>query len=50
MLEDKELYRGTSRKVNGKWGIREAIDIFISRLYYEVAVSSWEGCNPSSLQ
>jgi len=38
ILENKELYRSTGRKINSKWGTREAINVFNSWLYYKVAI------------
>ena len=32
ILEDEELSRDTSRKVDGKWGFRETVDTFDSWL------------------
>ena len=49
MSENKGLNRETSREVDNKWSTREAVDIFDSKLYYKVAISSREKCNPSSL-
>ena len=40
MLENEKLNRGTSREVNDKWSTREVMDIFDSRLYHKVAISS----------
>ena len=48
--KNKESDRNTSRKFDSKWSTRKAIDIFNSRLYYKVAISSWERCNSGSLQ
>jgi len=48
--ENKELNEGTNREVNGKQGIREAMNIFNSRLYYKVAISSWKKYNSGGLQ
>jgi len=45
MLENKESNRGTNREVNGKWDIREAIDIFYGRLYYKFTISSRKRCD-----
>ena len=50
MSKDKELYRISSKKADGKWNHGEAVDISNSRLYYKVTVSSKEGCNFSSMQ
>ena len=48
--KDKKLYEISSRKANGKWDSREAVNISNSRLYYKVTVSSKEGYNFSSIQ
>ena len=40
MLEDKELYKGTSRKVEAKWSSRETVNILDSKIYYKAATSS----------
>jgi len=50
ILEDKELYRSTGRKINSKWGIREAVNIFNSWLYHKVAISNRKGCGFSGMQ
>jgi len=50
MPKNKESDRNTSRKVDSRWSTRKAINTFNSRLYYKVAISSWERCNSGSLQ
>jgi len=47
--ENKELNRDTSREVDNKWSTREAVNIFDSKLYYKVVISSREKYNSSSL-
>ena len=49
VLKNKELDRDISRKVDSEWDIREVIDIFYSRFYYKVAISSRKKCDFSSL-
>jgi len=39
-----------SRKVEVEWGTGEVVDTFNSGFYYEVAISSYNRYNPSSLQ
>ena len=49
VLEDKELYKSTSRETDGKWGTRETIDISDSWLYHKITISSREWCNLGSI-
>ena len=39
VLENKELYRSTSKETNGKWGTRETMNTFDSWLHHQVAIS-----------
>ena len=50
MSEDKEQNRNASRKVEAEQDSRKAIDISNSGIYHEITMSSWERCNPSSMQ
>ena len=43
--ENKEQNRGTSGKVDDKWGARKAIDILNSRFYHKITVGSRKRCN-----
>jgi len=36
----QELHRATSQQINAKLNTREALDAYIGRLYYKVALSS----------
>ena len=49
MSENKKSDRDTNREVDDKWSTREAIDIFNSRYYHKVTVSSRKGYDLSSL-
>ena len=40
VLENKKFNRNTSREVDSKWIFRNAMDIFNSRLYHKVTISS----------
>ena len=40
IIYNKELDRSTSREVNSKSSTRKTVDIFNSRLYHKVAISS----------
>ena len=37
--EDEKLYRSTSGKTNGEWGVWETVDIFNDRFYHKVAIA-----------
>ena len=47
--KDEKLDRGISGKVKIEWDTKEAMNIFDSRLYHKVAVSSRKGYNLSSV-
>jgi len=44
----QESHRATSQQINAKLNTREALDAYIGRLYYEVALSSGIRLNLSS--
>jgi len=46
----QELHRATSWQINAKLNTREALDAYIGRLHYEVALSSGIQLNLSSSQ
>ena len=50
MSENEESDRGTNGKVEVEWDTKGTMDISDGGLYLKVTVSSWKGCNPSSLQ
>ena len=50
MSEDEKWDKGTSREVKVEQDTREAVNIYDGEFYYQIAISSQEGFNPSSLQ
>ena len=50
MSEDEKQNESTGREAEVEQGSRKTINTFNNGLYHKVTISSWEECNPSSLQ